>query len=107
MQVRRDLSMTKLIHTKYTRFKDKELWNLETTIACFVLPRLKRFRKNLSGHPCDLTFQEWKDIMDEMIYAMEFYATGEACNWPHAEGIKERVDKGMEYFAKYFGHLWD
>jgi len=36
-------------------FDSTELWNLDYTIALFILPRLKVFREAEAGHPGSLT----------------------------------------------------
>ena len=54
---------------------DSDTWSLDHTIAKFVLPRLKLFRKIDFGYPAGLTSEEWNWILDEMIWAMEFNAS--------------------------------
>ena len=53
----------------------KELWNLDYTIAEFVLPRLKMFKKKYIGDPgCDGmdTREKWDVALDKMILAFEY-----------------------------------
>lgn len=55
-------------------FDDTECWNLDTTIAQFVLPRLKHFKENTNGYPGNdeiPTFEKWNEILDKMIYAFD------------------------------------
>jgi hypothetical protein len=68
-------------------YANEECWNLNCSTAEWMIPRLKYFRDNLHGTPFNrekefdketstddqtLTLEEWKDILDKMIYAFEF-----------------------------------
>ena len=78
-------------------FDDTELWNLDTTILKFVLPRLKRFKECTIGFPPDFkTLEEWQECLEKMIINIEKIINSE-----------EDVDyEGFELFKKYFFHLW-
>lgn len=53
-------------------FDDTELWNLEFSIAKYVLPRLIEYRKVMNGYPASVkTFEEFQEIVDKMIYAFD------------------------------------
>lgn len=56
---------------KNRSIKYKDIYNLDNTIARFILPRLKFYKKNTIGYPPDLTLKEWKDILDKMILSLE------------------------------------
>ena len=52
----------------------KETWNLDYTIAKFVLPRLKLFKKLNNGYPGREgmeTEEEWDEALDKMIWSFE------------------------------------
>ena len=73
-------------------FNPEECWSLDYTIAEFILPRLKYFRKVTCGYPgCLNSMDEWYEILDN-----------------HEERYKrdERVENGLMLFAEYFGGLW-
>ena len=78
-------------------FDDTELWNLDTTILKFVLPRLKRFRECTVGFPPDFeTIEEWQGCLEKMITNIEKIINSE-----------EDADyEGFELFKKYFFNLW-
>ncbi|MEK6878679.1 MAG: hypothetical protein AABY22_03675 [Nanoarchaeota archaeon] len=109
---------------------------MDIATAIFLVPRLKYLRNNLFGNPSDLTFEEWQNKLDEMIFAFEFVLKEDdylmQCypadyNWGFTtdkDGIlqnndkrkpdyteynklEERYNKGMELFKVYFRHLWD
>ena len=82
-------------------FDDTELWNLDSTIIKFILPRLKAFRENHAGYPgCLKSDEEWNDILDSMIK----YFT--ACEKDDSEDMEFYKD-GWDNFCKYFFCLWD
>lgn len=60
-------------HGKYVPYSD--LWNLDITIANFVLPRLKKFKEENDGYPereeMD-TPEKWNEALDKMILAFEY-----------------------------------
>ena len=55
-------------------FDDTELWNLDTTIAGFILPRLIEFRKKTDGYPEEFdSFEEWDCVIEKMIQSLDFH----------------------------------
>ena len=55
-------------------FDDTECWNLDDTMAMFILPRLKLFAEHTNGYPGtdDVpTFEKWQEILNKMIYAFD------------------------------------
>lgn len=112
--LRRIVRPFKFTYQKLVRgFSDNELWNLDNTIAKFILPRLIRFKKEMrSGLPQNqedtsrsLTQAEWDDILDNMIFAFNYAQNiyTKSCN---KEDYK-RYELGMRQFATYFLDLWD
>lgn len=87
-------------------FDSSELWSLDCTIASFIAPRLKAFRENSGDSPCNMDRLEWEKILDEMIEGFEIYPNH--FSWPAEESNKNwsKVYKALEYFHKYFFHLW-
>ena len=60
-----------------TDIANSELRDLDISIARYVLPRLKEFRKQTDRVPDNcLTMKEWTDILDKMIYAIDRVANG-------------------------------
>lgn len=89
-------------------FDDTELWNLDTTIIRFVLPRLKAFAADPTiGYPCRLLLDYpnckdyndlwWNVIIPEMIIGLEEYLDD--------SGFDDETE-GMKLFFKYFTALW-
>ena len=128
-------------------YSKRELWSLDHTITDFVLPRLKAFRHGESnsiteGGPAgcplldgydadkmgdeesDAMYQEWLDILDKMILAIEYHQLGmrdvnttssrgqegneEYKKYREEEDRREKViEEGLALFGKYYQALWD
>lgn len=82
---------------------DSDTWSLDFTIAKFVLPRLKKFREIDFGYPGNMSEEEWREILDKMIYAMEFNAKDEIIM---DKEENEKIQEGNKLFGKYFNSLW-
>lgn len=81
-------------------FSDSELWNLDYTIACFILPRLKAFKEQDGGYPGSFeSGQDWEFALNKMIKALEAIVNGK--NSDRAER------EGLELLFKHFGALWN
>jgi hypothetical protein len=94
-----------------------DIWDLRNYIARKTIKPLKRFRANLRGYPSDLTYRKWQNIIDKMIFSMDWvlnetdYLTTEIeKNSKDKEryiNIQNKVDEGFKLFGKYFRNLWD
>lgn len=82
-------------------FDNTELWNLDSTILKFILPRLEEFRKNLHGYPPSLTEDEWDDILERIVTGIEAYLSDDNHIMPN-----EYHEETMEVLARWFNHLW-
>lgn len=102
-------SKTKL--SKYIRqhkkrgFDETELWNLYRTIAKFIIPRLKEFKKTCRSYPPSLNKTEWNKKLDDYIWALSW--DGEAEDFTKLRKLSEKQNEIMADFVKYFFHLWD
>ena len=96
----------------------KETLNLDYTIAKFVLPRLKLFKKLNNGYPGREgmeTEEKGDELLDKMIWSFEqaanYYEIYESIDYNNSdwrEKCKETNDKiqeGLMLFAKWFQHL--
>ena len=52
-------------------FKLEEAWDFKSHHASYCVPRLKRLKSKLHGHPTHLTHDEWAEILDKIIWAFE------------------------------------
>ena len=92
-------------------FDDGELWNLDYTIAEFVLPRLKEFKRINPCCPYGLKEREWNSILHKMIWSFQQkYDDIEFAPKELTEAQKKlwykRYSEGFKLFGKYFGQLW-
>ena len=96
----------KHFYQKCTRgFSDRDTWNIDVTTAKFVLPRLKKFKELTNGHPYEITWEEWVEILDKMIYAFETCSSDDDyCGCDVTDGKK--IQEGFELFGKYYVSLW-
>lgn len=96
---------------KYTKqrlergFDNSETWNLDGTIARFVYPRLQAFIddvKQMQCHPADMTYEEWEDILDQMLKGFELMSSDSI----KTEDEEKIIDKSLDLFHDYFFSLW-
>ena len=87
-------------------FKYEDVWNLDYTIAHFVLPRLSYLKEIKRGYPADLTVEQWDNYLNRMIRAFEIIVKED---WEIEDYEKLQTEKkdGLILFALYFEYLWD
>lgn len=95
-------------------YSDSDLWNLDTFYGDIITRSMRAFRDKTCSFPPELTFKEWQAVLDDIIFAFEH----ESKDWwvladeqkilseEEKTAIKERVDRGFEYFKKYYRDLW-
>ena len=92
--MKRILRFFKFAWQRKTRgFDDSETWNLDNTIANFVLPRLKRYKELNNGCPIldgfdesldennDKMHEEWNRIIDRIIFSLERISKDDESDW--------------------------
>lgn len=90
-------------------FSDCDLWNLDFTLAKYILPRLIKFKKiNRMSYPsCFKSSEEWHNILDKMIFSFNYIANDRNSDLKNILKDSKKVQKGLELFGKYFQGLWD
>lgn len=87
-------------------FFDEETWNLDYTMAKFILPRLKRFREVVKRYPPELkSLDEWQKTLDKMIWSFESIVN-EYDNVVLDLEQNKKQQEGLDLFSKYFTALW-
>jgi len=87
-------------------FDDSETWCLASTIARFILPRLKRFKDITIAYPGEIeTPRDWSNIVEKMIVAFEL-VLGDDASWMWSEEEKKQFEEGMDLFKKWYLGLW-
>jgi hypothetical protein len=91
-----------------SKITSQELWNLDGTLAKYILPRLIKFKRiNTNSHPVTFnSLNEWHNTIDKMIWSFEKLLND---NWDYSKVEKEnqRYLEGMHLFAEHFADLWD
>ena len=91
-------------------FDNTEMWSLDCTIAKFIAPRLKVFleqAEQIEDHPGQITFQEWKVILEQMIEGFEIYPNHFHWTEEESDANWRKVDKALSLFHKWFFNLWN
>lgn len=93
---------------KLTRgYSDEELWNLDSTICEWLLPRLKTFKEKTIGYPPTLNSpKEWNEILEKIILALELHNSDLPDSPEQARIEGKQIKEGLELFGKYFCNLW-
>lgn len=117
-----------------------DTWSMDHTLSLIIVPMLKQLRDTTNSYPASLSnddysngFEEWKKILNEMIWVFEEIAADEEpsfityCDKDHREAKESPFDKGKYFyyekekarlyykrkkealalFGKYFEDLWD
>lgn len=133
--------MNKRQRKKYSKKKgtyvsNKETWNLDHTIAEWILPRLKLYKAKTIGFPPidrkvysetkeykDITFEDWQNILDEIILGFEQIlidpldiAIDKDLEFKNKTDSKifedicnerqEKIERGLDLFKYYIQDLW-
>jgi len=116
----------KWLEQRLTRgFDDTELWNLDHTILQFIEPRLKAFAAGAAnrGYPGNVnSAEEWQEMLDEMIFAVDWYLDEDKEEWEMDEqgnfkrsetnelvetADHKRAKAGWKLLGENFFGLWD
>ena len=91
-------------------FNYQDIFNLDTSILAYILPRLVYFRDHCSGYPTKLnSYEEWIEILNMIIDGFYAYLDKEwkVVNRIELDSVQEQFDKSMQLFCKYYCSLWD
>ena len=95
------------IYQYWTRgFSDEVTWNLDTEVAKFVLPRLKRYKEITLCYPSNLTREEWDEKLDKMIGAFELILRDCECVSVLTKEECSEIEDGMFQFVYWYHCLW-
>jgi len=91
-------------------YDNRELWSLDYSVARFMLPRLKEFRKRTCGYPAAFSKDYgngqgeggWDNVIGEIIWALEYGL--DKYEW--SKENDQRFEKAMQLFGQYFWALW-
>ena len=79
---------------KIRNIKYKDVINLDRTIARFILPRLKFFKKKTYTYPISFTIKEWKSTIDKIILTFELILDDHEPDFGNIKYYTEKSDNG-------------
>jgi hypothetical protein len=110
------------IQRGYRGYSDRDAWAFDDYLAKVISKGVEHLRLIKHGWPGDpMTEEEWDRILKDIVEGFELYMTQENLFFEDCRSeslsnedinnrAKERIDKinaAMEYFNKYYCHLWD
>ena len=87
-------------------FDNSETWSLRDTYVNFMIPRLEVFIELTIGCPMGMTFEEWKQILDQILWSLKFIQGIDEMNRTPTKAEQKKYQRGMKLFAKHFTELW-
>ena len=84
-------------------FKRNHWHNTDLYIAKKALPQIKKLNKNKTTYPNTLTFNEWTEILDKIIWSLERIIEDKILT----KEDDKKEQEGCKLFGKYFTELWD
>lgn len=111
--------MKKKLCKRSKRYVD-DVWDLDHSIAKYVLPRLIKYKAIMIGHPIlpefyskediyfenkesqDKNVKEWNIILDKMILAFRLMVKEDFLN----DEQNKQVNEGLLLFGKHLRALW-
>ena len=122
MRMRRRLYLTRRVIRHWwqrrTRgWDDTDLWSLDFALFAWLLPRLRVHRDTFHGTPgkywdheqgtaVAYTEDEWRDILSEVIWALEWIVENEDWPWKSHSDYR-RVMRGYGLLVKWLPAMWD
>lgn len=118
----RDILNATVYRVKYG-FNPNETWNLDYTLAEYLVPRLMYLKKSKQGIPYNVTYDiekkfkkikdkdklfqlaeaEWNDRLDAMIAAFNIIKNNGS---DLTSDDQDAINKGLDLFRKHFQDLW-
>ena len=78
-----------------------QCYNLDCTLAAFLLPRLVWFRKHRTGTPCGTSRKKYDEVLDAIIEGLWVRV-----NEPSYLTRDPRVEKAVRLLWRYWESLW-
>lgn len=100
-------------------YAEPDLWSLYYHLGGIIHKTLVAFKySDRNGYPADLEETEWEEILDDMIYAFNYFKDVDEVQFflmewypdnykEKLDEIEERTDKGGKLFIKHFNSLCD
>lgn len=91
-------------------FNYQDIFNLDTSILAYILPRLVYFRDHCTGYPGTVeSYDVWIEILNKIIDGFYAYLDKEwkVVNRIELDSVQEQFEQSMQLFCKYYCSLWD
>lgn len=85
-------------------YDDSFWWGIDENFTVLYKELLKELRSNLHSHPNTMTFEEWKQTLDEMICLLDNMSWSMSGEY---ESKMKNKDRFFELFSRHFYDLWD
>lgn len=91
-------------------------WSVEDTfdfdgyLAGVIAGGVRSLREYQHGHPEGVTFEEWGEILEEIVTGFTIHANDAVLMAGSAENqaaLEAKYERAKRLFAYWFGHLWD
>lgn len=104
--------ISRIAYTLRHGYSPLAVWEIEAWFADTMLEILKEYNKTKHGYPFGTTEEEWTNILNEMIAALDEMREGNPCYddedlTREAEMRIAAKDRFMELFSEWFFNLWD
>lgn len=104
--------ISRIVYTLKHGYSPLAIWETEAWFTDTMLEILREYNKTKHGHPFGTTEEEWTDIIDEMIFALEEMREDnpgyDSLGPERAMGLRAAAkNEFMTRFSKWFFDLWD
>jgi hypothetical protein len=93
----------RMTYQRWTRgYSADEVWDLNSHVAAYLVPRLRALRDRTDGFPGDLDEHQWRVVLTDMVDGFEVAAS--EVNF--SEDERKRVQRALDLFSQHFFSLW-
>lgn len=101
-----------------------EVFSLDYTLACFMLPRVKCLKRQFKNHPRwtkeeyeeepseenKIMYEKYRDFneaLNKMIFTFNWYSSGRRWNYDGKDDkLNKRIREGLDALAEWYESLW-
>lgn len=101
-----------------------EVYSLDYTLACFLLPRIKLLKRQFQDHPRwtkklyeedpseenKITYERYRDFneaLNKMIFTFNWYSSDRRWDYDRMdEKLNKRIREGLDALADWYETLW-
>lgn len=84
-----------------------QAYDIKSWFAINITHLLHDMILDLHGHPCEMEYEEWKNILNDMYRYFKNSLNKDETDLDDSKFSRENLKCGLELFVKYFDHLWD